>query len=50
MTPRQGVTHHTRQARRRKETLKRAGIWAFLIIFAFSVVGGALVAVGGFGQ
>jgi hypothetical protein len=29
---------------------KRAGIWAFLIIFAFSVVGGALVAVGGFGN
>jgi hypothetical protein len=40
----------TRDSRKRRDALKRAGIWIFLIIFAFSVVGGALVAVGGFGQ
>lgn len=29
----------TRAARRRKEMLLRAGVWAFLIIFALSSVG-----------
>jgi hypothetical protein len=43
-------THQTRESRRRKDVWMRAGIWAFIIIFAFSVVGGALVAIGGFGQ
>lgn len=50
MSSRPSVTHHTREARRRKEALKRAGVWAFLIVFAFSVVGGALIAVGGLGK
>ncbi len=39
------VTHTSRSARRRKQTLLRAGVWIFLVIFAFSVVG-ALFAVG----
>ena len=41
----------TRKARERREAWKRAGIWAFLVVFAFSVVGGALaVTVGGLGK
>jgi len=30
---------HTRASRKRKDTLLRAGIWIFLIIFALSSVG-----------
>lgn len=37
--------HHTRSARKRKQALLRLGVWIFLLIFAFSVVG-ALFAVG----
>jgi hypothetical protein len=50
MSTRPRITHETKHARRRKDTWKRAGIWAFLFIFAFSVVGGALIAVGGLGK
>lgn len=50
MSTRAPSTHETRSARRRKEAWKRAGIWAFLFVFAFSVVGGALIAVGGLGK
>jgi hypothetical protein len=34
-----------RAARRRKEFFLRAGVWIFIFIFAFSIVG-ALIAVG----
>jgi hypothetical protein len=37
--------HETRAARSRKEFWKRLGVWIFIFIFAFSVVGG-LIAVG----
>lgn len=50
MSTRPRVTHETKDARRRKEAWKRAGVWAFLFVFAFSVVGGALIAVGGLGK
>jgi hypothetical protein len=35
--------HLTRAARARREFWKRFGIWVFLLIFAFSVVGGLIV-------
>ncbi|HTX58384.1 MAG TPA: hypothetical protein VMH02_01820 [Verrucomicrobiae bacterium] len=35
--------HQTRSARARREFWKRLGIWIFLLIFAFSVVGGLIV-------
>jgi hypothetical protein len=35
----------TRQQRRFRENLKRAGIWAFLIIFTTSILGVTLIAV-----
>ncbi len=51
MTRRAARPQLTRKARERREAWKRAGIWAFLVIFAFSVVGGALaVTVGGLGK
>ena len=50
MSTRPPNTHTTRSARRRKEALLRAGVWVFLIIFAFSVAGGALIAVGTFNK
>jgi hypothetical protein len=37
------VRPKTRRARQTREALKRAGIWAFLIVFVVSVVGVALV-------
>jgi hypothetical protein len=37
------TTHLTRSARQRREFWKRLGVWIFLIIFAFSVVGGLIV-------
>lgn len=35
----------TRKARKRRETLKRAGIWVFLGLFAISVLGVTLIAI-----
>ncbi len=35
--------HQTRTARARREFWKRLGIWIFLVVFAFSVVGGLIV-------
>lgn len=32
----------TRAQRRRKEILLRAGVWVFIVLFAFSIVGGLL--------
>jgi small neutral amino acid transporter SnatA (MarC family) len=40
------MKHATRSARQRKQLLLRAGVWIFLILFAFTIVGGALFAVG----
>ncbi|MHB8357568.1 MAG: hypothetical protein ACYDDQ_12855, partial [Vulcanimicrobiaceae bacterium] len=39
------VVYQTRSARQRRQALLRAGIWIFLCIFAFSVVG-AVIAFG----
>jgi type VI protein secretion system component VasF len=36
-------THHTRSARKRRRFWKNFFIWAFLFVFAFSVVGGLIV-------
>lgn len=41
------VRHETRSKRKRRQQWLRAGIWVFLFIFAFSVVGGLLVYVVG---
>lgn len=35
----------TRRARRLRETLMKAGVWIFLVVFAFSIVGIAIVLV-----
>ena len=37
--------HTTRSARSRREFWKRFGIWVFIFVFAFSVVGGAIAIV-----
>jgi hypothetical protein len=37
--------HTTRSTRSRREFWKRLGIWIFIFIFAFSVVGGAIAVV-----
>lgn len=42
------MKHKTQHARKRRDFWLRAGIWAFIIIFAFSIAGGALIAVGTF--
>lgn len=39
------VKLQTRKARQRREFFKRAGIWVFLVFFAVSVLGVALIAV-----
>lgn len=41
------VKHKTQSARKRRDFWLRAGIWAFILVFAFSIVGG-LIAVGTF--
>lgn len=33
-------TYTTRASRKRKQTLLRAGVWIFIFVFAFSIVGG----------
>ncbi|HEY9084628.1 MAG TPA: hypothetical protein VIN40_01600 [Candidatus Tyrphobacter sp.] len=35
--------HETRSKRRRRQLWLKAGIWIFLGVFAFSVVGGLMV-------
>jgi ABC-type Fe3+ transport system permease subunit len=37
--------NQTRSARARREFWKRLGIWIFICVFAFSVVGGAIAVV-----
>ncbi|MDQ6826398.1 MAG: hypothetical protein M3Z14_04255 [Candidatus Eremiobacteraeota bacterium] len=44
MSKRAQATHETRSARQRRQTLLKAGIWIFLAIFVFSIVGVAIVA------
>jgi len=36
-------THQTRASRSLKEGLKKALIWAFIVVFAFSVAGAMVV-------
>jgi ABC-type microcin C transport system permease subunit YejE len=36
-------SHQTRAARARRESLKRFGIWVFIVFFALSVAGGLIV-------
>lgn len=43
MTKRTQTTHETRSARQRRQTLLKAGIWIFLGIFVFSILGFAIV-------
>lgn len=43
MSRKRHPTYQTRSARARREFWKRLGIWVFLMIFAFSVVGGLIV-------
>lgn len=40
MSKRFRLTHTTRAHRARREGVKRAFIWAFILLFAFSVAGG----------
>lgn len=42
MSNRVRVVHETRARRERREWWKRALIWAFIILFAFSVAGGVI--------
>jgi len=41
--PRPRVVHETRAKRSRREFWLKLGVWIFLFIFAFSVVGGIFV-------
>ncbi|HVS46690.1 MAG TPA: hypothetical protein VMS32_08490 [Verrucomicrobiae bacterium] len=36
-------THETRSARVRRERWLRAGVWIFILVFAFSVAGGMII-------
>jgi hypothetical protein len=45
MTAKQRVRYQTQSARHRRQFWLRAGVWLFIIVFAFSIVGG-LLAVG----
>jgi hypothetical protein len=42
MSNRVRLVHETRVRRARREWWKRALIWAFIIVFAFSVAGGVI--------
>lgn len=43
------MNFQTKSARMRRQRWLRAGVWAFIFVFAFSIVGGALalIALGG---
>ncbi|MHB8141127.1 MAG: hypothetical protein ACYDA5_08665 [Vulcanimicrobiaceae bacterium] len=43
MSHRPRVQHQTRFARARRNMLLRAGIWAFIVVFAFSIAGGMII-------
>ncbi|HUN30285.1 MAG TPA: hypothetical protein VMV65_10815 [Alphaproteobacteria bacterium] len=42
MSNRTRVVHETRARRARREMWKKAFIWAFIVLFAFSVAGGVI--------
>jgi len=42
MSYRQRPTHETRARRASREWWKKAFIWAFIVLFAFSVAGGVI--------
>ncbi|HTU69327.1 MAG TPA: hypothetical protein VMF11_03315 [Candidatus Baltobacteraceae bacterium] len=42
MSNRVRVTHETRARRARRDFWKRFFIWAFIVLFAFSVAGGVI--------
>jgi len=42
MSNRVRVVHETRSRRARREFWKRAFVWAFIVLFAFSVAGGVI--------
>jgi hypothetical protein len=46
MSQRPRVRYETQSARRRRQGWLRAGVWVFIFVFAFSIVGG-LLAIGG---
>lgn len=43
MKTRPRITYETRSTRARRQALMRLGVWIFLGIFAFSVVGGLMI-------
>lgn len=42
MSNRVRVVHETRAKRARREQIKRGFVWAFIVLFAFSVAGGVI--------
>jgi hypothetical protein len=42
MSNRIRITHETRASRDRKDFWKRLFVWAFIVVFAFSVAGGVI--------
>jgi hypothetical protein len=45
MNNRSRPTHSTRAQRARREALKRAFVWVFILLFTFTVAGGLVAAV-----
>ncbi len=43
MTRRHHVKYETQSARRKRQVWLRAGVWLFILVFAFSIVGGLLI-------
>lgn len=43
MSRRPRVRYETQAGRRRRQAWLRAGVWVFIFVFAFSIVGGLLV-------
>lgn len=50
MSGRQRVVYQSRSARQRRARLLRMGVWAFLLLFALSVVGGLGLLASGLGR
>ena len=42
------MNYKTLASRKRRNFWLRAGVWAFIVVFTFSIVGGALIAIGTF--
>jgi hypothetical protein len=45
MSNRARVVHETRASRARRDRWKRLFVWAFIVLFAFSVAGGVIALV-----